>query len=138
MAKMENINAEMGKASGRPGCITSWLIVCMLVQGISLLDCISSFKYAPILGEYKWILYFELIATLTAIGGLVLLMLWRKIGFYILLGVAVLSTFVNVALMPSEISSISHSIAGLVGPFIWYLILQKTNSHGVKFWSMLK
>lgn len=138
MKQMEVANEEMDKAAGRPGCITVWLIVCMIVQGISLLRCFSSFKYASVLGEYEWLLYYELVATLMAIGGLVLLMCWRKIGFFILLGVAILTTVLTVAFLPSELYSISSCVSRFVGPLVWYGILQKTNSRGVKFWSMLK
>lgn len=138
LTQMSVIGKEMDMTLERPGCIVTWLVVCLIAQFVSLIEAISNIQYASLYGEYEWLVYYQIVSTLFVIVGIILLMLWRKIGFLIIVVVTILSTLLTISSMPSGMYSIQSLIVGFVGPFIWYAILQKTNSRGVRFWNLLK
>lgn len=114
---MENSNAKE-----RHGCVTAWLIFMIVVNSIvALLYLLGSGMIAENLPGVSGATI--LISGLLSIANVVfavLLLQWKKIGFFGFAGISVVALALNV----SSGMSVGQSLLGLVGVAILYGILQ--------------
>lgn len=122
-------------AAKRGGCLTSWLVFIVLVNALTLSGIFS--RYLSLFGTYGvqagpvlWYFIVYVLLDIAYIGGAIALFLWRRWGFYLLVGCAIVTFFLNifnglpVTLQSQSIAfSIGYLIAYLAGPFIGLAIL---------------
>jgi hypothetical protein len=105
----------------RHGFTTFWLIVSL----ISFVITGSTYLFSPQVIIQYWdasrslVLLFGIVSMVGVVGA-ILLLCWKKIGFWIYIGIAVASFFLNMALR----LSIAQCLFGLVGIAIMWGVLQ--------------
>lgn len=109
-------------------CITIWSLFCI---AFNVTTVIISLLRIPMLG---W--YVALPAALDVVNvyAIILILKWRRVGFYLLLVSAVLFFVYNLEYMGFS----TYLCTGLLSPLFWFLMLQFKNNDGVKCWTMLE
>lgn len=116
------------KLKERNGCITAWLYFAIIANAV------TGATYLGKLNELGWGATYMTLGAVVNIIGCVLLIQWRKVGFYILTACALVSFFISIILSDINLSS----IMGLIAIIVWFGILQIKNTNGQKFWDLLQ
>ena len=112
----------------RHGCITGWLYFAIIENAFVGASYISKF------GDIGWSAAVMVAASVIIIYSCILLMQWRKIGFYLLLACTLISVPTTIITDGFNFSS----LFGLLAILVWFAILQIKNSKGQKCWDLLK
>ncbi len=122
----------MEEAKERHGCISVWLWFTIISNfgyaiyyAVSMFDAYSK-AHCIILG------LLSILATINLLGA-IMLMMWNKCGFYILVISSILTTIINVGLLDTEPL---YVILGLCAIIIWWGILQ-IRKNGKSAWCQM-
>ena len=123
---LEQEETEETEEPQRHGCLTTWLILVVVVN-VGLAFFLNSLQGTDATDKISYI-----IAAIISVVGAVLIWNWKKIGFWIFAGVSVLGFIFG--LIAGEFGTAIQSLAPLA---ILYIALQK-ESNGVSGWNNLK
>lgn len=120
---MANFNENSNDQKQRHGCVTAWLIFIIVANSIvALLYLLGGNMIAQnIPGGIST--PFLIILGLLGVGNVffaVLLLQWKKLGFWGFLGTSIVALFINLSIG----MSVGQSLFGLVGIAILYGVLQ--------------
>lgn len=120
---MANFNENSNDQKQRHGCVTAWLIFIIIANSIvALLYLLGGNMVAQnIPGGIST--SFLIILGLLGVGNVffaVLLLQWKKLGFWGFLGTSIVALFINLSIG----MSVGQSLFGLVGIAILYGVLQ--------------
>jgi hypothetical protein len=118
----------------RHGFTSFWLI--FLIVGYLIGG--SIYLFAPQVITQYWnasngLIMLYGIATIAGIIGIVLLLCWKKIGFWIIIGLSIVSIFLNVAIG----MNIGQNLWGVVGVVVLFGVLH-IRKNGKTTWSQLE
>lgn len=120
----------MNELKQRHGFVTFWLWFSIVVNvGMSI--------YGLYLASINIIMLLTAFLGIVNIVAAVLLLKWRKIGFYIFMGSAVLSIISNSIILGGGINIFISFISPIVSVLIWWAILQ-IRKNGVSAWKLLE
>lgn len=120
--------------------VTFWLwlgivanALASILYSILLFSSIGLFSSTP---EPLWLRLIWVISCLAAIGGYLLMLQWKKIGFWIVLGLHILNCLVWLPMMP-EMGFFYTIITSLFPVVVLYAVLQ-LKQNGVSYWKSLQ
>lgn len=115
----------------RHGCVSAWLWVVIVVN---LCFCVYYFM-TMLDSESSQSLGYGFLSSLSVflILGAILLMRWSRCGFYLMVGISLLTLIVNHFLLKIEVG---YSIPGILGILFWWVILQ-IRKNGVSAWKLM-
>lgn len=127
--QIEQAEQEQARRAKRGGCLTAWLILNLVANvtlaGIYLLTFLGASAAGPASTDIPsvYFLIFGLFG-LVDVAGAILLLLWKKLGFYLIVGAVVASIVVSfpAGLYKTNIVSI---FAPLVGVAILYYLMNR-------------
>ena len=123
------------KQPKRHGCITAWLYFCLVV---TVLLIGAFFRLNAFLGEENAmpisVIIVALAQSICCLIGYILLLRWRKIGFYLIAVSVVIGSVVSCVLLGEGMWTL---IKDLISIPILYAVLQITTD-GVPYWDSLK
>jgi len=112
----------------RHGFITFWLILLIIGNSISIIAALA-------LGVFSYLSIFAIALNIVSIVSVVMLLQWKKIGFWIFLGCQVLAAVLNATMQISEIAILS-AVGAVLGVAILWGILQ-IKKDGKSCWEQL-
>lgn len=109
----------------RGSCLTIWLGFAIIANILLALYYLSSSStIAESVDASQGVIIILALMGLVNIFGLVSIWMWRKLGFYILVGSVVLVFFINFIINPG--TAIFGALGGFIGVgILWYLIKDK-------------
>lgn len=118
----------------RHGCLTAWLILMVVANaGVSIIYFFTSSSLRATLPNAPgWLFPVLGVVALVNVGATVALFMWKKIGFWIFCGSALLAVVLNLI----GGLGIAASLGGLIGVAILYGVLQIGDTN--KGWPQLE
>ncbi|MES2266640.1 MAG: hypothetical protein V4520_07755 [Bacteroidota bacterium] len=118
----------------RHGCVTAWLIIMLLINALlPILYFSTALTLAHKLNTSVLIIYALGIIGLSNMVFTILMLKWKKIGFYAFAILGIITCAININIGISVISS----LLGLVGFVILYGVFQ-IEKNGISTWKYLK
>lgn len=126
----------------RHGCLTAWLWIIVIFNAFSgIRTIIEGIQEEYIDSTIQTIVMISGIMSLAVATGAILLLNWKKIGFWIIICMTVIDLILTIFIISSydvpASSFISPLIGAVIGPIILFAALQ-AKQDGVSCWSQLK
>ncbi len=88
-------------ATDRGGCLTSWLVLIIIANGIGIFSTFANYShffvtYGIYAGPVLWYFIVYILLEITILGGAIALFLWRRWGFYLIVGCSIVDIFVDI------------------------------------------
>ena len=111
-------------AADRGGCLTSWLVLIIIANVIAIFSDFANYShffvtYAVLAGPVLWFFIVYILLHIAILGGAIALFLWRRWGFYLIVGCFIVGTFMDILFGVPNIKIILF----LVGRFIGLALL---------------
>jgi hypothetical protein len=117
----------------RHGCVTTWLVIMLIANSlVTLIYIVQAFFKQTLVVPFGALLALSITGLINVVSS-ILLLSWRKIGFYCFAITAVITLIINLNIG----LSLGKSIFGFAGAGILYAILQ-IKQDGVSAWDNLK
>lgn len=151
-------NSTMSVEKERHGFVTFWLWLMIIGNFIGVIMQAMSANYAiwayateenatiffyfkhGMVDYYIYASYFMIVLSLVNIAGAIVLLKWKKLGYWLFVGSAItcMAIMVSFAIIGGFTTAVGSSMAGaIVGPVILWAILQ-IKKNGVSCWKLLE
>ena len=114
----------------RGGCLTSWLVLIIIANVYSIYSTFAHYShffvtYGVYAGPVLWYFIVYLLLDITILGGAIALFLWRRWGFYLIVGCLIMSIFLDILRGAPSTSIILYLVGRSIGLVLLFWLLRQ-------------
>ena len=113
-------------AADRGGCLTSWLVFIIIANVIYIFIFLANYsRFVTYGGHALWYFIVYILFDITILGGAIALFLWRRWGFYLLVGCSIMAIFLDILSGVPITRIFLFLVARFIGLALLFLLLHE-------------